>query len=265
MKITSVRDETPSVKSFTFEDKLCAKAAPGQFVMIWIPGIDEVPMSLSTMQPAALQAAVTVESVGEATRTLHGMKEGDTVGVRGPYGNSYRTSKVRRAVIVGGGTGLASLAPLAAALVDGKAEVTVLMGAKTRDELLFLKRLSSLLSDTKGHIIATTEDGSYGFEGLVTEPAAKTLSEAKRLDMVYTCGPEQMMFNVFLLTERFRAPFQASLERFMRCAVGFCGTCVVGKYRVCQDGPVFSGKQLREVKEEFGHFRRGLDGRKIAL
>jgi len=265
VKITSVNEETPTVKSFTFHDKLCANAEPGQFVMIWIPGVDEVPMSISALQPAESQVAITVEKVGEATSALHKMKVGDTIGVRGPFGNSYTVLKARNVMIVGGGTGLVSLAPLTERLAKGKTKITFLMGAKTRSDLLFLDRMNQLLSKAQGRFIATTEDGSYGLEGLVTEPAEKTLRQREKFDVIYSCGPEQMMYKMFLLAERFSIPFQASLERFMRCAIGLCGTCVIGKYRVCRDGPVFFRQQLREVKDEFGHFRRGLDGRKSTV
>jgi len=265
VKIKSVQDETPTVKSFSFKDKLCANAEPGKFVMVWIPGVDEVPMSLSMLCPDLSEAAVTVERVGQATRAMHRMKTGDIIGVRGPFGNSYTTSKVHNVMIVGGGTGLASLAPLAERLVKGKVKVSLLMGAKTRGELLFLDRVNQLLSKGKGRVVATTEDASHGLEGLVTEPAEKMLSRGEKFDMIYACGPEQMMYKMFLLSEKFNVPFQASLERLMRCAMGLCGTCVIGKYRVCRDGPVFTGRQLREVEDEFGRFRRGFDGRKIAF
>ena len=265
VKIASVQDETSTVKSFAFRDRLCANGEPGQFVMIWIPGVDEVPMSLCELLPDISQAAVTVEKVGEATGALHKLKIGDTLGVRGPFGNSYATSKARNVLIVGGGTGLASLAPLTERLVKQKVRVTLLMGAKTRSDLLFLHRMNQLLSEDRGRVMAATEDASYGLKGLVTEPAQKMLTRSKRFDMIYACGPEQMMHKMFALSEKLNIPFQASLERFMRCAIGLCGTCVIGKYRVCRDGPVFSGRQLREVKNEFGVFRRGLDGRKIAF
>jgi len=265
VKIAGIQDETSKIKSFTFRDKLCANAKPGQFVMIWIPNVDEVPMSLSALRPDESNAAVTVENVGEATKALHGMKVGDIIGLRGPFGNSYTTSKRHNVMVVGGGTGLASLAPLTEKLLQEKIRITLMIGAKTRGDLLFLDRLNQLVSKVNGRVIATTEDGSYGLEGLVTTHAEKVLSRGKKFDMIYSCGPEQMMYKMFQLSEKLRAPFQASLERFMRCAIGICGTCVIGKYRVCRDGPIFSGQQLREVKEEFGHFRRGFDGRKTTV
>lgn len=265
VKLLSVTDEAPAVKSFVFNDELCSRGEPGQFVMVWIPGVDEIPMSLSMVSPEERQAAVTVKRVGEATKAFHNMKAGDTIGLRGPFGNSYIVSTTGKVMIVGGGTGLASLAPLAERLVNGTAEVTFLMGARTRSDLLFCERIDSLLSRAEGRLIATTEDGSYGERGLVTTLAKKLFMEGEEFGMVYTCGPERMMQKMFLLAERFNVPFEASLERFMRCAIGLCGTCVIGKYRVCQDGPVFSGQRLREVKDEFGRWRRGFDGRRIRI
>jgi len=260
-----VKNETSTIKSFTFHDRLAAKASPGQFLMIWIPGVDEVPMSLSTIDSKEGAVAITVEEVGEATSRLHKMKAGDVAGMRGPFGNGYILTKARNVMIVGGGTGLASLAPLAEEIAKQKGRrVTFLLGAKTHSELLFLERIKTLLTTMNRRIVVTTEDGSYGIKGLVTDPAERLLAKEK-FDVIYACGPELMMFKMFLLAERFKVPFQASLERFMRCAIGLCGTCVIGIYRVCRDGPVFSGEQLREVKQEFAHFRRGLDGKKIGF
>jgi len=260
VKILSVKNETPTVKSFTFHDKLCAKAEPGQFGMVWIPGVDEVPMTLSAMSADRL-SAITVEKVGTATKALHKMKVGDIIGIRGPFGNSFKPIK-GKVMIVGGGTGLASLAPLAEKIADSNGEITFFLGAKTHSQLLFLERVKTALSRVRGKIIAVTEDGSHGLKGLVTEPAEQLLAK-ERFDMVYTCGPEKMVYKMFTLTERYKTPLQASLERLMRCAMGLCGTCVIGRFRVCRDGPVFSGQQLREVKDEFGCFKRGFDGRRL--
>jgi dihydroorotate dehydrogenase electron transfer subunit len=264
-RIVSVKDETPTTKSFTLPDKLGAKASPGQFVMIWIPGVDEVPMSLSAIDSKEGNVTITVEEVGEATSHLHRMKLGDVVGLRGPFGRGYTLTRARNIMIVGGGTGLASLASLTEKMAPQKGRrITLLLGAKTRSELLFLERLKALLGTMNHRMVVTTEDGSYGTKGLVSEPVEHLLKEEK-FETIYACGPEMMMHRMFLLAERYKVPFQASLERLMRCAIGLCGTCVIGKYRVCRDGPVFSGEQLREVKDEFGHFRRGFNSRKIAI
>ncbi len=260
-RIKSIKDETPTVKSITFTDERAAYGQPGQFVMIWIPGVDEVPMSLSVTNAKQNLAGITVERVGEATKRLHELRDGDVIGLRGPFGNGYSVTKARNVMIVGGGTGMASLAPLVEKLkAEANAKITLLLGAKTRSELIFLDRIKGLSDRT----ILTTEDGGYGEKGLVTEASERLLANEK-FDVVYACGPEKMMLKLFDLTEKRRVTLQVSLERLMRCAIGICGTCVIGKYRVCRDGPVLSGDQLSEVAHEFGHFRLGFDGRKTSL
>jgi dihydroorotate dehydrogenase electron transfer subunit len=99
---------------------------------------------------------------------------------------------------------------------------------------------------------------------LATEPLEKLLDRAK-FDMIYTCGPEPMMRKVFELAEQRRIALEASLERLMRCGIGLCGSCVIGKYRVCRDGPVFNATQLSEVKDELGISKLGFDGGRIPV
>ena len=259
--VLEVVRESPTVKTFVFRDRLCGSAAPGQFVMVWIPGVDEVPMSLSGIGSDGV-CSISVGLMGEATRAIHKLEKEDCFGVRGPFGRGFSFGK-RKVMIVGGGTGLAPLSALTDKLVKINADVTFLFGAKTRDELLFYNRIGRVPS-REVRVVAATEDGSYGFQGLVTDVAEEMLGK-ERFDVVYACGPERMMYKVFLLAERHRTPIEVSLERLMRCAIGLCGSCVIGKYRVCKDGPVFSGEQLREVKDEFGRFKRDLDGSKISL
>ena len=261
-KIPEIRKESPIVKTFIFHDKLCSEAKPGQFVMIWIPGVDEVPMSLSAIGPDG-RCSITVAKVGEATETLHKRKTGDILGIRGPYGNGF-VPVSGNTMVVGGGTGLAPLVPLTEELAELHARVVVVVGAKTKDEILFLDRITTALSRIDGRVVAVTEDGSHGVEGLATDVAEQLLKK-ERFDMLYTCGPEEMMYKLFLLAERYEAPIQASLERLMRCAIGICGSCVIGKFRVCRDGPVFSLKQLREVREEFGRFGRESTGKRVRI
>jgi len=262
VKIQEVKKESPTVKTFTFHDKLCAKAEPGQFVMVWIPGVDEIPMSLSTISPRGL-TSITVANVGEATKVLHQRNRGDILGIRGPYGNGF-TLTSGNVMVVGGGTGLVPIMPLTEKIVRLATKITFLLGAKMKNELLFLDKIGQTLSKVNAEIIATTEDGSYGLEGVVTDQAEQKLAR-ERFDMVYACGPEKMMHKMFLLAERYDTPFQASLERVMRCAIGLCGSCVIGKFRVCKDGPVLTSEQLRDVKDEFGRFKRDFQGRKTPI
>ena len=261
VKIENVKQEMSTVKSFTFKDELCSKAKPGQFVMVWIPDIDEVPMSLSGINQNA--CSISVKNVGEATKILHQRKAGDLIGIRGPFGNGFHLEE-GNIMMVGGGTGMTSLMPLVESAVKENVKVTFLLGAKTKNELLFRDKIEDALSKRKGRFEITTEDGSYGSKGVVTSLAEEYLVKEK-FDVIYTCGPEPMMYKMLLLSERFQTPLQANLERLMRCAIGICGTCVIGRFRVCRDGPVFTGEQLNEVKEEFGHFKRTFDGRKIKI
>jgi dihydroorotate dehydrogenase electron transfer subunit len=258
-RILSVKTESPTVKTFTVKDKLCAKAKPGQFLMLWIPRVDEIPLSI--LNAGDGEVSVAVKAVGEATQALHGMKSDDTIGVRGPFGNSF-TENRGRILMVGGGTGTAPLLFLAKKLVAKAERLSFVMGAKTKDELLFLRELDALCTEQSA--IATTEDGSYGITCLATEPLERLLDK-KKFDVVYTCGPETMVRKVFELTEQRGIALEASLERLMRCGIGLCGSCVIGKYRVCRDGPVFNAAQLSEVKDELGISKLGFDGNRIPL
>ena len=260
--ILSVETQSPTVKIFTFKDKQCARAKPGQFLMLWIPSVDEIPLSILDAKENGI-VSVAVKKVGEATGAFHEKSVGELVGVRGPFGNCF-TLKGGRILMVSGGTGTAPILFLAERLTPKITKLVFVLGAKTREELLFMNRLKRTLDEEKTQLIAATEDGSYGIKGLATKPLERLL-ERERFDMIYTCGPEQMMRKVFDLAEKYGVDLEASLERLMRCGIGLCGSCVVGRYRVCKDGPVFTAKQLRDVKSEFGISKRDFDGRKIPL
>ncbi len=257
--ILDVKTESPTVKTFRMQDRLCSKAKPGQFLMLWIPGIDEIPLSILNAENG--EVSVSVKMVGDATRHLHTLELGDLVGVRGPFGNNFTESR-GRVLLVGGGTGTVPLIFLARRLATKADKLSFIIGAKTRDELLFLRDLNSLCSEES--FIGTTEDGSFGIQCLATEPL-EDLLDKQSFNMIYTCGPEQMMRKVFDLAEKRRIPLEASLERLMRCGIGLCGSCVIGKYRVCRDGPVFNASQLSEIKDEFGISKLGFDGDVIPI
>ncbi|MGC9345657.1 MAG: dihydroorotate dehydrogenase electron transfer subunit [Candidatus Bathyarchaeales archaeon] len=261
-RILSVKDESPTVKTFTFKDKECVKAKPGQFLMLWIPGVDEIPLSILDAEENCM-VSVAVKKVGEATEALHNKKAGEIIGIRGPFGNNF-TIKTGRILMVSGGTGTAPLLFLAKKLASKATKLVFVVGAKTREELLFMDELKRIFAGEKTQLIATTEDGSYGIKGLAITPL-ETVLEKEKFDMIYTCGPEQMMRHVFDLAEKYGIALEASLERLMRCAIGLCGSCVIGRYRVCKEGPVFTVEQLKEVKKEFGISKRDFDGRKISL
>lgn len=183
------------------------------------------------------------------------------MGVRGPFGNSFTETR-GRVLLVGGGTGTAPLLFLAKHLAAKADRLSFVVGAKTKNELIYLDQLNAVCTDESA--VSTTEDGSYGLQCLATEPLDKLLVKEK-FNMVYACGPEKMVRKIFDLAEQRQIAMEASLERLMRCGIGLCGSCMIGKYRVCRDGPVFSLAQLSEVKDEFGISRLGFDGSHIEV
>ncbi|MDH7564170.1 MAG: dihydroorotate dehydrogenase electron transfer subunit [Candidatus Bathyarchaeota archaeon] len=260
--IQSIKTESPTVKTFTFKDKCCAKAKPGQFLMLWIPGVDEIPLSILNAEKNG-DVSVSVKNVGEATQAMHRRKIGDIIGVRGPFGNSFSPAK-GGVLLVGGGTGLVPLVFHAKKSLSKVKLMAFVVGAKTKGELLFADEIRKVASGKRMEFIETTEDGSCGFKGLCTQPLESLLEKIK-FNMIYACGPEQMIKESFRLAQKHKVGFEASLERLMRCAIGLCGSCLLGKYRVCRDGPVFTGKQLEEVGAEFGVSKRDFNGKKVPI
>jgi dihydroorotate dehydrogenase electron transfer subunit len=260
-KIKKIKFETQKIRTIFFEDKLCSSAITGQFIMFWIPNKDEIPLSLSFVHNNL--SSVTVKEVGEASKAIINMKKGNLFGVRGPFGNHFKIIG-KEALVIGGGIGIAPLMMLIKQLRDKEINITIIEGAKTKSEILFLEELKSFSTKENIETYFTTDDGSYGFQGVVTDLAKKILL-AKKIDSVYTCGSEAMIREIYFLVKNFDIPLQASLERLMLCAMGICGSCTIGKYRVCKDGPVFDQTKLREVEKELGKFKRGLSGEKLVF
>ena len=264
--IERVVDETPTVRTLYFHDEVLANVKPGQFTMVWIPGVNELPMSVMT-SPDFPEAGFTVRKRGESSTALYNLKIGDKIGVRGPYGNSFATENIRvltdaKVLLIGGGTGLVPLMRYLDFLVNpaiNGASVTLLMGSKTKDEVFFEEKAKELIGlNTKLTVIPVTEDGSYGEKGYVTDVLEKLLEE-NTYDAIYTCGPELMMYKVVKLANKKGIFVQASLERMMKCGVGICGSCCVNEDLVCRDGTVFDGQNLAK-NNEFGHFERTKSG-----
>lgn len=259
-RILEVKTETPTVKTFTFKDSCCAKAKPGQFLMLWIPGVDEIPLSILDVTDSS-QISVAIKRVGIATSEAHAKKPGQLIGIRGPFGNNFSPGH-GRVLMVGGGTGIAPLWFLARKSWDRLTRLMFVEGAKTQSELLLYEQIQKAFRGKKLELSATTEDGSCGVKGLCTEPLDQILND-ERFDIVYACGPEIMIRKVFDMAVRKDLKFEASLERMMRCAMGLCGSCILGQYLVCRDGPVFTRQQLESVSDEFGYSRRDSDGHEI--
>jgi dihydroorotate dehydrogenase electron transfer subunit len=255
VKIKRIIEETPTVKTFIFPWKI-KEEIPGQFIMLW-NFQDEKPMSISVLDPVNDEMGLSIKRVGPFTNAVHRLKEGDQLGLRGPYGRGFQISG-SKILAVGGGVGMAPIAPLVEEAIRRGLEVDLITAAATRDEILFQDRL-----ETSGaNVLPTTDDGSHGFCGFATELAEELLSKAV-YDMMVCCGPEIMMKKLFDLSERFQLPAQFSLERWMKCALGLCGQCCMDDvgWRVCVEGPVFCGHELRLISE-FGLYHRDAAGTK---
>ena len=259
--IEEIITETPTVKTMVFKDRLSYFAKPGQFLMIWIPRIEEIPMSVMINSKEGY-AAVTIRKFGVGSTALFDRKKGDLIGLRGPYGNRFILRKnYRKILVIGGGTGLVPLLRLVSFASKEKVRSTIVMGAKTKAEVFFEKVTRNIIRGNKSSLLVCTDDGSYGIKGTTVTLMGKLVRD-ESFDCVYTCGPELMMKAVLDISNQNSIPVQASLERYMKCGIGICGSCCLDSSLVCQDGTVFDGKQLSKMLD-FGFSYRDKDGQKI--
>lgn len=261
VRIEETVSETPTVKTLIFKDDLSYSAHPGQFLMIWIPRVEEIPMSVMINSKEGY-AAVTIRKSGIGSTALFERKKDDLLGLRGPYGNEFVLKKnYKKILIIGGGTGLVPLLRLALYASKKKITITCVFGARTKKEVFFEKITRKLMEHGKSSVKICTDDGSYGLKG-TTVSVMNNMMRDNTFDCVYTCGPELMMKGVVDLANKNSIPVQASLERYMKCGIGICGSCCLDSSLVCQDGTVFNGKQLSKILD-FGISYRDKDGQKI--
>ena len=269
-KIGKIIDETPvdcrvPVKSYTLTIPEIAKIAePGQFVMMWLLGIDEKPMGIAGANPKSGEIMFAVAKIGPATTALHKLKKGDKIGIKGPYGKGFSITGKKIAVI-GGGTGIAPTKYLIEKSLERGLDVTLFHGARSTNELAFRKYFEKLVNEKKNfHYKPSTDDGSHGFKGFATKCFEDSIDDNMIFDQIYTCGPELMMFAAWKLATKLTIPIEACLaDRYFKCAIGLCGQCTVDPVglRLCIDGPVFDQDQLKEITD-FGKFARDKFGRK---
>jgi len=254
VRIREVREETHTIRSFVL-DAEAPEAGPGQFIMLWLPGVDEKPMSIASPTPLT----VTVARVGPFSTELHQRKAGDRVGWRGPYGRGFSLDEERPALLVGGGSGVGPIYFLAARAIKRGIHTTVALGARTANELLYVERFRALGVDP----VLATDDGTAGYNGYVTD-AILQLTTTNHQPPIYACGPEPMLVALHRLCRKRSIPGQLSLERYMKCGFGICGQCALNGFLVCQDGPVFDVEQLDGLRD-FGQARRSATGRRLPL
>lgn len=237
--ITAVTQDNYRTKTFTLDTTL--PATPGQFVMVWLPRFDEKPFSLVNANPVTLM----ITAVGPFTQLLHEKQPGDKLWLRGPFGQGYTPRPGERLALVGGGYGVAPLYWLARTQIERAATIDVIIGARTAADLLYTDRFQTLQQSksqnlkSKISIHQTTEDGSAGQQGRVTD-LLQPLLAAGKIDGIYACGPHGMLTALAGLGQQYKAPSQLSWEAYMRCGIGICGSCEHEGKVLCLDGPVLA-------------------------
>lgn len=227
------------------DDKPLPEMLPGQFVEVRIDGVSGTflrrPISINFVDRERNELWLLVAMVGEGTRHLGMLKVGDTLNGVLPLGNGFTTAQQsERLLLVGGGVGVAPLLMMGGEAQKLGAEPTFLLGARTATDLLELDEFGRF-----GRVLVTTEDGSAGERGFVTN---HSMLQHERFDRIVTCGPKPMMVAVARYARQADTPCEASLENMMACGLGACLCCVEktvrGNLCVCKDGPVFDVKQL---------------------
>ncbi len=266
--IKKIIRETPLVKTYVLSISLGAK--PGQFVNVWLPGVDERPMSIGSDNGKEIELAIA--AIGKMTKQLDKKKTGDYIGIRGPYGKSFQWKPRQHIAMIAGGYGAAPLSFAASLAIKQGCKIDFFLGSRTKSYLLYLNRIKKLKNVT---LYISTDDGSAGFKGFNVQLFQKMLGEMpkkgavggagsrKPFDTVMTCGPEIMMKKVSDLCAARKIHAQIDLERYMKCGFGICGNCCVDDLGipVCCEGTIVNNSVAQQVTE-FGKYHRDDLGRK---
>jgi len=255
-----LRQETPD--TFTLELQPTTESSgtqfiPGQFNMLYLFGVGEIPISISG-DPRKMPTLVhTTRAVGTVTKAMRSLRKGDVLGVRGPYGSHWPVVSAvgRDVVIIAGGIGLAPLRPALYSIIadrDKYGRVILLYGSRTPIDILYRRELEKWRSRFDMEIYVTVDRALKSWRGdvgVVTDLISKAPFD-KQNCMAMICGPEVMMrYAVMELLKR-GVPedrVHISMERNMKCAIGLCGHCQFGSLFVCKDGPVFPYPSVKDL------------------
>ena len=230
---------------------------PGQFNMVYVYGVGEAAVSISSdpARPGTLDH--TIHRVGLVTTALAQKKRGDLIGIRGPFGSSWpiEVARGKDVCIASGGIGLAPLRPVIYAMLkdrDAYGRVIVLYGGRSPLDLLYRVELEKWANDFGVEVLVTVDRGDSSWKGHIG--VVTSLFQYIKLDaretIAYVCGPEIMMkYTIDELERRGVPPPQMylSMERNMKCAVGFCGHCQYGPTFICKEGPVYPVTRVRPL------------------
>ena len=256
-EIVDIVDESPTIKTFVVVPEEKVKFRTGQFVELTLPGEGEAPFTPSSSQADTEKMDITIMKAGRVTGLLHECKKGQKVGVRGPYGNGYAIDDFvgKEVYIVGGGVGLAPIRSLFLTLVDRIKDfksVVCRYGARTPGDFIYKKTLFGPWQKIDGVDIKLTVDEANG-EWKDSVGVVTNILKGDDVDIAnavaVVCGPPIMMkfATLKLLEFGFGAEkIYLSMEKNMSCGVGKCGHCMIGKYYVCKDGPVFTYDQIKD-------------------
>ncbi len=239
--------------------QIAATAKPGHFVMLRINEDGErFPLTIADTDPEKGTITIVYLVMGKSTTVLESLKAGDTIlDVCGPLGRATHIEKAGTVICVGGGTGIAAMHHIAKGHHKAGNYVVAVIGARTKDLLLFENELKSFCDE----VLISTDDGSYGFKGFVTQLLQDRLEKDKSVTEVVAVGPVPMMQAVAETTRPFNVPTTVSLNSLMVDGIGMCGACRVtvgGETKfTCVDGPEFNGHTVdfAELRRRLGSFR----------
>lgn len=245
--ILEARFLAPDVKYFRIDaPKIARKRMAGQFVILRATTTSErIPLTIADSDPQEGWIAVIVQGVGKTTKLLNTLEEGDAISdLAGPLGMPSHIENFGTAVSIGGGVGTAIAYPTAVALKRAGNHVISIIGGRTREFVILERELQEICDE----VYPTTDDGSYGFHGLVTEKLEELLEEGREIDFVLAIGPVPMMKAVADVTRAREIKTVVSLNPIMVDGTGMCGGCRVsvgGETRfACVDGPEFDAHEV---------------------
>jgi sulfite reductase subunit B len=260
-ELVKVTELTPREKVFEFRlmDGKALGQQPGQFVEISVMGIGEAPISISSSPTKGNTFQLAIRNVGDVTNALHNLKKGATVGIRGPFGNGFPIQALegKDILLVAGGIGLFPLRSLIQYILDCRSsfgKVILLFGARSPNERLFLDELAAWSKNPEIEFHETVDKGDENWKGnvgVITTLIPK-VNINPRKTMAVVVGPPIMYRFVIVELKKKDLPDEniiMSLERRMKCGVGKCGHCQINGVYVCQEGPVFTLAQLRNLRE----------------
>ena len=246
-EIVEKRQLAPSVTLFKlYVPDIAKKAKPGQFVVLRVDDYAErIPLTIADFNREEGLVTVIFQVVGTSTQKMDKFEQGQAVlDVVGPLGKPSHIEKFGTVICVGGGVGVAPVYPIAKALYEKGNEVINIIGARTKEMLILEEEMRAISSE----LFVTTDDGTYGHHGFVTDVLKKLIAEKKRIDLVIGIGPVIMMKAVVEVTRPHNIHTVVSLNTIMVDGTGMCGCCratVGGETKfVCVDGPEFDGHKV---------------------